>query len=269
MASQFYSSGTEVRSPDSVRGCRRPRVCCRSIPRAAPQPIRARQLADSRRPAAVILRRPLHERRMDTFGSVPRKVWPRFDGVRFAVYNGENEAGILNKYVTVLNVDQAGRLWIGTRSGVTVLEKGKFTPYAGSAALAHAYVHHAIVEDKSGHMWVGTESGLFEIAGGGNASTFGASSGLRDVRIQSLLGRPRRGTLGRHCGRPAALRRQALRRRHAARQGRRGCTGHGAARRCRRARSGSEPPMALSIAARAISSMSSPNPGGSGPSSVP
>src|SRR4029077_15988550 len=39
----------------------------------------------------------------------------RFDGVRFTVFNGENEAGILNKYVTVLSVDRTGRLWIGTR----------------------------------------------------------------------------------------------------------------------------------------------------------
>jgi signal transduction histidine kinase/ligand-binding sensor domain-containing protein/DNA-binding response OmpR family regulator len=110
----------------------------------------------------------------------------RFDGVRFTVFNGENEAGIPNKYVTVLHVDRAGRLWIGTRSGVTVLENGRFTPYAGSAGLTHAYVH-AIIEDRSGHIWVGTESGLFEIADGGSASTFSASSGLRDIRIQALL----------------------------------------------------------------------------------
>ena len=169
---------------------------------------------------------------MDTFGSVPRKGWPASTACRFTVFNGENEAGILNKYVTVLNVDQAGRLWIGTRSGVTVLEKGNFTPYTGSAGLAHAYVH-AIVEDKSGHMWVGTESGLFEIDRRQRSLPFNASSGLRDVRIQSLLeGRDgvlwvgTAGGLQRFDGKRFDIMPLGL--------GQRGCTGHGAARRCRR-----------------------------------
>jgi len=109
----------------------------------------------------------------------------RFDGVRFTVFNGENEAGIPDKQISVLTVDRSGRLWIGTRAGITVLENGHFTPYKGSTGLAHAYVH-AIVEGKSGRMWVGTQSGLFE-TDGGSAVSFNAGSGLRDVRIQSLL----------------------------------------------------------------------------------
>ena len=109
----------------------------------------------------------------------------RFDGVRFTVFNGENEAGIPDKQITVLSVDRSGRLWIGTRSGLAVLENGQFTSYRGSAGLAHAYVH-AIVEGKSGRIWVGTESGLFE-ADSGSAVSFKATAGLRDVRIQALL----------------------------------------------------------------------------------
>ena len=109
----------------------------------------------------------------------------RFDGVRFTVFNSENEAGIPDKQIYVLFVDHTGRLWIGTRSGIAVLDKGHFRPYKGNPALAHAYVH-AIVEGRSGRIWVGTESGLFA-ADGGRSLSFDAVGGLRDHRIQSLL----------------------------------------------------------------------------------
>src|SRR5271155_3279417 len=42
----------------------------------------------------------------------------RFNGVRFSVSDAENEAAIPNKDITVLFVDRAGRMWIGTRSGL-------------------------------------------------------------------------------------------------------------------------------------------------------
>src|SRR6202051_5095315 len=65
----------------------------------------------------------------------------RFDGVRFTVFDGNNEPAIPNKYITVLFVDRAGRLWIGTRSGVAVLENGRYKPLQKIAGIAHAYVH--------------------------------------------------------------------------------------------------------------------------------
>jgi ligand-binding sensor domain-containing protein len=48
----------------------------------------------------------------------------RFDGVRFTVFEPGNEPAIPDKYISVLFVDRIGRLWIGTRSGVAVLENG-------------------------------------------------------------------------------------------------------------------------------------------------
>src|SRR5580698_10930960 len=40
----------------------------------------------------------------------------RFDGVRFTTFDTENEPSLPNKIISVLFVDDAGRLWIGTRS---------------------------------------------------------------------------------------------------------------------------------------------------------
>src|SRR3984957_17240285 len=101
----------------------------------------------------------------------------RFDGVRFTVFDSNNEPAIPNKYITVLFVDRAGRLWIGTRSGVAVLENGRFKPLQKIAGIAHAYVH-AITDGGAGHLWVGTENGLFEVDGA-DIRSFGASGGLR------------------------------------------------------------------------------------------
>jgi signal transduction histidine kinase/ligand-binding sensor domain-containing protein/CheY-like chemotaxis protein len=108
----------------------------------------------------------------------------RFDGVRFTVFDTNNEGAIPNKYITVLFVDRAGRLWIGTRSGVAVLENGQFKPFDKIAGVAHAYVR-AITEGRAGSLWVGTENGLFEV-GGASAHSFDVSSGLRDGRIRAL-----------------------------------------------------------------------------------
>ncbi len=107
----------------------------------------------------------------------------RFDGVRFTVYDGMDQAPIPNKHISVLHVDRAGRLWVGTWSGVSVLQDGRFVSYDRIARLEHAYVH-AMAEGRDG-LWVGTENGLFLI-GNGAPAEFDASNGLADVRIRSL-----------------------------------------------------------------------------------
>src|SRR6202790_2177669 len=84
----------------------------------------------------------------------------RFDGVRFTLFDPNNEPAIPNKDITVLFVDRAGRLWIGTRSGVAVLENGRFKPFTKVAGGAHAYVR-AIAEGGAGRLWLGKGNGLF------------------------------------------------------------------------------------------------------------
>jgi signal transduction histidine kinase/ligand-binding sensor domain-containing protein/CheY-like chemotaxis protein len=108
----------------------------------------------------------------------------RFDGVRFTVFDANNEPAFSDNYVSALLVDRAGRLWIGTASGVVVLENGRFKAFTGVAQLEHGYVR-SIAEGNQGRIWVGTETGLFEI-GGGRALAFGAANGLADGRIRAL-----------------------------------------------------------------------------------
>jgi ligand-binding sensor domain-containing protein/signal transduction histidine kinase/DNA-binding response OmpR family regulator len=108
----------------------------------------------------------------------------RFDGVRFTVFDTNNEPAFSDNYISALLVDRTARLWIGTASGVVVLEDGRFTAFTRLGQLEHAYVR-SIVEGNDGRIWVGTENGLFEI-GGGRARSFNVANGLPDSRIRAL-----------------------------------------------------------------------------------
>src|SRR3984885_8390316 len=108
----------------------------------------------------------------------------RFDGVRFTVFDTNNEPAFSDNYISALFVDRAARLWIGTATGIVVLENGHFTAFTRVVQLEHAYVR-TIVEGNDGRVWVGTENGLFEI-GGGRALSFKVANGLPDSRIRAL-----------------------------------------------------------------------------------
>ena len=108
----------------------------------------------------------------------------RFDGVRFTVFDTNNEPAFSDNYISALFVDRAARLWIGTATGIVVLENGHFTAFTRVVQLEHAYVR-SIVEGNDGRVWVGTENGLFEI-GGGRALSFNVANGLPDSRIRAL-----------------------------------------------------------------------------------
>jgi signal transduction histidine kinase/ligand-binding sensor domain-containing protein/CheY-like chemotaxis protein/HPt (histidine-containing phosphotransfer) domain-containing protein len=107
----------------------------------------------------------------------------RFDGVRFTVFDSENEPAIPNKQISVLFLDAEQRLWVGTRAGIALLDHGQFRPFNAVPALAHAYIR-AIAQNKAGIVWVGTEKGLYEI--GGHIRAIDASNGLGDDRIRVL-----------------------------------------------------------------------------------
>ena len=109
----------------------------------------------------------------------------RFDGVRFAVFDSDNEPAIPNKDITALAVDRGGRLWIGTRAGIAILAKDHFATVQGGDELAHAYVR-AIGQGAGDRMWVGTENGLFGIDSG-HVTSFAPSAGLADNRIRAVL----------------------------------------------------------------------------------
>ncbi|MDP9010747.1 MAG: response regulator [Pseudomonadota bacterium] len=109
----------------------------------------------------------------------------RFDGVRFVVFDRNNEPALSSNLILALFVDSAGRLWIGTQDGLTVLENGQFKSYNAVAGLEHVRIQ-AIIEDRAGRLWVGTDKGLVEVDHG-RGRVFGTADGLRDASIRALL----------------------------------------------------------------------------------
>jgi ligand-binding sensor domain-containing protein len=109
----------------------------------------------------------------------------RFDGVRFVVFDRNNEPALASNEILVLYADRAGRLWIGTQDGLTVLQNGQFKSYDAVTGLAHVRIQ-TIIEDSEHRLWVGTDKGLVEVDHG-SGRVFGTSDGLRDAGIRALL----------------------------------------------------------------------------------
>ncbi|GAB6196665.1 ligand-binding sensor domain-containing diguanylate cyclase [Lysobacter xanthus] len=85
---------------------------------------------------------------------------------------------------------EPGRLWIGTRGGLRVLDAGDSKPRAlpELAAIGGAQVN-AIVRTHDGALWIGTPEGLFRLKDG-QLRRFDAEDGLADPRVRYVLDGP-------------------------------------------------------------------------------
>jgi len=79
--------------------------------------------------------------------------------------------------------DSSGKLWIGTRSGITIFANGKLERPPALAGL-DAYQINSILED-SGDFWIGTSGGLYRFSGK-ELTRIGAPPGQNVARVRSL-----------------------------------------------------------------------------------
>ena len=90
----------------------------------------------------------------------------RFDGVRFTVFNRENQAALRDDSIYALLVGRDGALWAGTEGGGLVrYQRGVFHAYGAAEGLTSGFVR-VIFEDRGGTLWVGTDDGLFRMQNG-------------------------------------------------------------------------------------------------------
>lgn len=120
----------------------------------------------------------------DFWISVYREGVYRFDGQSYQLYNeGDGVASILNRFVFV---DSKNRIWLGSKLGVSVIEKGEIRTFNESNGLPNEAVE-TLFEDHEGNIWIGSDgSGVFRFTSDEFVS-YTTSSGLGSDYIMSIV----------------------------------------------------------------------------------
>jgi ligand-binding sensor domain-containing protein/signal transduction histidine kinase len=120
----------------------------------------------------------------------------RFDGVRFVVFNRQNQAAFQDDSFYSLFVSKDGTLWGGTEGGGLVrYQDGRFRVFGTAEGLTNGFVR-VVFEDRRENLWVGTDRGLFRmdresltrVDGIGNIPPIGVHSICEDREGRLLIG---------------------------------------------------------------------------------
>jgi ligand-binding sensor domain-containing protein len=99
-----------------------------------------------------------------------------FDGTRWfgtdmgvARHTGQNsldnwtaftmENGLVNNFVQAIASDKEGKIWFGTKGGISVFDGSAWTSYTEKDGLGSNNIL-CIISDKNGAMWIGTDNGV-------------------------------------------------------------------------------------------------------------
>jgi signal transduction histidine kinase/ligand-binding sensor domain-containing protein/CheY-like chemotaxis protein len=94
--------------------------------------------------------------------------------------------GLAGNQVRVIQQDAAGRLWVGTHSGLSVLENGHFTNYTTRNGLAGDFVF-AIHEAPDHSIWIGSFEGGLTLMKNGRFTRFNQSAGFPNASVFQIL----------------------------------------------------------------------------------
>lgn len=109
----------------------------------------------------------------------------RFDGVRFAVFNRENQTAFRDDSFYSLFVSKDGTLWGGTEGGGSVrYQGGSFRVFGAAEGLSNGFVR-VVFEDKAGNLWAGTDGGLFQMRQG-SLTRIDGSGGIPQMAVHSI-----------------------------------------------------------------------------------
>ena len=109
----------------------------------------------------------------------------RFDGVQAQPFEPDAGPKLPSPRIGSLLATRDGRLWVGWRGGVSVLQGGKFTNYGASEGWPAGWVW-ALAEDRKGRIWAASEGGLLCLEGG-RWRTIGNESNFPGARARAVL----------------------------------------------------------------------------------
>ena len=75
------------------------------------------------------------------------------------------EKGLINNFVQAIAVDKKGKVWFGTKGGISVFDGSVWTSYTSSDGLNSNNILF-ILADKAGTIWIGTDNGLMSYNNG-------------------------------------------------------------------------------------------------------
>ncbi|MBK9166461.1 MAG: response regulator [Bryobacterales bacterium] len=94
--------------------------------------------------------------------------------------------GLPSSEIRALAESAGGKLWVGTREGLALLDGETIHAYREADGLTHRYVT-ALHEDASGTLWVGTYGGGLSRLRDGRFTTFSTRNGLGDDFVLQIL----------------------------------------------------------------------------------
>lgn len=108
----------------------------------------------------------------------------RFDGQQFRNYTTYD--GLPDDNIWSVFCDSKNRLWLGTSTGVALMENGKFTTFPSYNGLDDDKIFH-ITEDVKGNIWVATANNGISIYDGKKFRSYGINDGLSISECNRIL----------------------------------------------------------------------------------
>ena len=105
----------------------------------------------------------------------------RFDGVRFAVFNGRSIPAFRDDHIVSLLEDRGGNLWIGTHGGGLMRHAGGAFALFDTAKGLPTDFAYSLHEDRAGTVWVGARRGIAQIRRGRLVTKTNPAIGARTI----------------------------------------------------------------------------------------